>query len=270
MLPRNEAQASVYGFGLIEFRAKKQPGIPKVEPRKIRKVGIVGAGLMATQLATLFLKRLEVPIVVRDLDRATVDRALAEIRSEQKGPRAGFLGSIVTGTTGWDEFAGCDLVLEAVFEALQVKKDVFAELEKIVSPECILATNTSSLSVTEMAADLEHPERVVGLHFFNPVAVLPLVELVATAETDDVTLATAAALTDRLRKRAVLVKDAPAFVVNRVLTRMSTVLMDALEHGNTIEETDDPRPRPGRRLPIARREPRRMSAATSRARSKRS
>jgi 3-hydroxyacyl-CoA dehydrogenase/enoyl-CoA hydratase/carnithine racemase len=239
LLPGHAAQASVYGFGLIEFRAKKQPGIPKVEPRKIRKVGIVGAGLMATQLATLFLKRLEVPIVLRDLEQATVDRALEEIRSQQKGPRSEFLGSIVTGTTGWDEFAGCDLVLEAVFEELSVKKDVFAALERVVSPECILATNTSSLSVTEMGADLEHPERVVGLHFFNPVAVLPLVELVATPETDDATLATAAALTGRLRKRAVRVEDAPAFVVNRVLTRMSTVLMDALEHGNTTEETDE-------------------------------
>jgi 3-hydroxyacyl-CoA dehydrogenase len=90
-----------------------------------------------------------------------------------------------------------------------------------------------------MGADLEHPERVVGLHFFNPVAVLPLVELIATPATNDVTLATAAALTGRLRKRAVRVEDAPAFVVNRVLTRMSTVLMDALEHGNTTEETDE-------------------------------
>jgi 3-hydroxyacyl-CoA dehydrogenase/enoyl-CoA hydratase/carnithine racemase len=244
LLPGPQAQASVYGFGLIEFRAKRQPGIPKVEPRKVRKLGIVGAGLMASQLATLFLKRLEVPIVIRDLEQATVDRALEEIRSQQKGPRAEFLGSIVTGstgmgTTGWDEFADCDFVLEAVFEELAVKKEVFAALEQVVSPECILATNTSSLSVTEMGADLEHPERVVGMHFFNPVAVLPLVELVRTPETDDVSLATVAALAGNLRKRGVLVQDAPAFVVNRVLTRMSTVLMDALEHGNTTEETDD-------------------------------
>ena len=100
--------------------------------------------------------------------------------------KARFLGSIVTGGTDWDVFAGCDLVLEAVFEEMSVKKEVFAELERVVSPECILATNTSSLSVTEMGADLEHPERVVGMHFFNPVAVLPLVELVRTPATDDV------------------------------------------------------------------------------------
>jgi 3-hydroxyacyl-CoA dehydrogenase len=109
----------------------------------------------------------------------------------------------------------------------------------VVSAECVLATNTSSLSVTEMGAELEHPERLVGMHFFNPVAVLPLVELVRTPQTDDVTLATAWAMTAKLRKRGVLVRDAPAFVVNRILSRTTTVLMDALEHGNTIEETDE-------------------------------
>jgi 3-hydroxyacyl-CoA dehydrogenase len=90
-----------------------------------------------------------------------------------------------------------------------------------------------------MAADLAHPERVVGLHFFNPVAALPLVELVRTPQTDDDTLATAWQVVDRLRKRGVLVRDAPAFVVNRLLSRTTTVLMDALEHGNTVEETDE-------------------------------
>ncbi len=126
-----------------------------------------------------------------------------------------------------------------MFEELDVKKEVFAELERVVSAECVLATNTSSLSVTEMGADLEHPERVVGMHFFNPVAVLPLVELVRTPQTDDVTLATAWAVTGKLRKRGVLVRDAPAFVVNRILSRTTTVLMDALEHGSSVEETDE-------------------------------
>ncbi len=100
-------------------------------------------------------------------------------------------------------------------------------------------TNTSSLSVAAMAEGLAHPERVVGLHFFNPVAVLPLVEVVRTPTTDDVSLATAWDVTRRLGKRGVLVKDAPAFVVNRMLTRQSTVLMQALEAGSTFEETDE-------------------------------
>jgi 3-hydroxyacyl-CoA dehydrogenase/enoyl-CoA hydratase/carnithine racemase len=248
LLPSRQAQASLYAFDLIERRAKRNPGRPDAEARKIGKVGIVGAGLMATQLATLFLRRLEVPIAIRDLDQEIVDRALAGIHTEletlvQKGRydegKARFLASLVTGGTGYDHFADSDFVLEAVFEEMAVKQEVFAELESVVSPECVLATNTSALSVTDMGANLEHPERLAGLHFFNPVAVLPLVEIIRTRETDDTTLATVWDVATKLRKRPVLVKDAPAFVVNRVLTRMTVALMDALEQGNTVEETDE-------------------------------
>jgi 3-hydroxyacyl-CoA dehydrogenase/enoyl-CoA hydratase/carnithine racemase len=230
LLVSPQAQASAYAFTVVERRSKKPPNLPDAKPRRVQKVGIVGAGLMATQLATLFLRRLEVPVVLRDLDQARVDEALATIR-EEVGARKPFLATIVDGGTGWDEFAGCDLVLEAVFEELDVKRDVFAEVRK-VAPDAILATNTSSLSVEEMGAD-------VGLHFFNPVAVLPLVEIVRTPHTTDEQLATAWDVVKKLRKRGVLVGDAPAFVVNRVLTRMTTVLMDALENGNTVEETDE-------------------------------
>src|SRR5262249_19795717 len=173
------------------------------------------------------LKRLGVPLVIRDLDQETVDRAVASIR-EELGDR----WCPVTGTTDIAGFADCDLVLEAVFEERTIKQQVFAELQHVVDTHCILATNTSSLSVAAMGAD-------VGLHFFNPVAVMPLVELVRTDSTSDETLATAWALTKQLRKRAVVVHDAPGFVVNRLLTRMTVVLMDALEHGNTVEETDE-------------------------------
>jgi 3-hydroxyacyl-CoA dehydrogenase/enoyl-CoA hydratase/carnithine racemase len=258
LLPGRHAQASVYAFDLVELRSRRAPGLPEAEARQIRKVGIVGAGLMATQLATLFLRRLQVPIVLRDVSIDIVERAQADIAADLEGDaakgrmsagKARFLASLVTGTTGWDGFADCDLVLEAVFEELAVKKDVFSTLEEVVAPECVLATNTSSLSVAEMGADLRNPERLLGIHFFNPVAMLPLVELVRTAVTDDVSLATGGALVKALRKRAVVVSDAPAFVVNRVLTRMTTVLMDALEHGNTVEETDEAALRLG--LPMA-------------------
>jgi 3-hydroxyacyl-CoA dehydrogenase/enoyl-CoA hydratase/carnithine racemase len=241
LLPGRQAQASLYAFDLVERRAKRPPGRPSEEPRPIRKVGLVGAGLMAAQLAALFLRRLEIPIAVRDLDeealaaaRATVDEALAEqvAKGRYDEGKARFLASLVSTSTGYEDFADCDLVLEAVFEELEVKKQVFAELTEHVRADCVLATNTSSLSVTEMGAD-------VGIHFFNPVAVLPLVELVRTPHTDDATLATAWAFAERLRKRPVLVADAPAFVVNRVLTRLMSVVLDALEHGNTPDEADD-------------------------------
>ena len=230
LLVSPQAQASAYAFTVVERRSKKPPNLPDAKPRRVQKVGIVGAGLMATQLATLFLRRLEVPVVLRDIDQARVDEALATIREDVEA-RKPFLATIVDGGTGWDQFAGCDLVLEAVFEELDVKRDVFAEVRK-VAPDAILATNTSSLSVEEMGAD-------VGLHFFNPVAVLPLVEIVRTPRTTDEQLATAWDVVKKLKKRGVLVGDAPAFVVNRVLTRMTTVLMDSLENGNTIEETDE-------------------------------
>jgi 3-hydroxyacyl-CoA dehydrogenase/enoyl-CoA hydratase/carnithine racemase len=248
LLPGRQAQASLYAFDLVERRAKQNVGRPDAEARPVKKVGIVGAGLMATQLATLFLRRLEVPISIRDLDQEIVDRAIAGIEAElesqvQKGRydegKARFLASLVTGGTGYEHFANCDFVLEAVFEEMGVKQQVFAHLEAVVSPECVLATNTSSLSVTEMGANLEHPERLAGLHFFNPVAVLPLVEIIRTPETNDTTLATVWDVAAQLRKRPVVAKDAPAFVVNRVLTRMTVVLMDALEQGNTVEETDE-------------------------------
>jgi 3-hydroxyacyl-CoA dehydrogenase/enoyl-CoA hydratase/carnithine racemase len=248
LLPGRQAQASLYAFDLVERRAKQNIGRPDAEARQVKKVGIVGAGLMATQLATLFLRRLEVPIAIRDLDQEIVERAVAGIEAElesqvQKGRydegKARFLASLVTGGTGYAHFADCDFVLEAVFEEMSVKQQVFADLEAAVLPECVLATNTSSLSVTEMGANLEHPQRLAGLHFFNPVAVLPLVEIIRTPETDDTTLATVWDVAAQLRKRPVVAKDAPAFIVNRVLTRMTVVLMDALEHGNTVEETDD-------------------------------
>jgi 3-hydroxyacyl-CoA dehydrogenase/enoyl-CoA hydratase/carnithine racemase len=240
LLPGPQAQASIYAFGLVERRAKQAPGVPQVEPQKVEKIGVVGAGLMASQIAALVLTRMQVPIALRDVSEEILERALGTIREElasqvAKGRleegKARFLESIVTPGTGYDGFEDCDLVLEAVVEELPVKQQVFGELRELVAPSCVLATNTSSLSVAEMGAD-------VGMHFFNPVAVLPLVELVRHDATSDAALATASQACRALRKTAIVVADAPGFVVNRLLTRMTTVLMDALEHGNTTDETD--------------------------------
>ena len=221
LLVSPQAKSAAYAFTVVERRSKRPPNLPDAKPRSVQKVGIVGAGLMATQLATLFLKRLEVPVVLRDLEQSRVDAALESIRGEVKP----FLGTIVSGGTGWEQFEGCDLVLEAVFEELDVKREVFAEVRK-VAPDAILATNTSSLSVEGMGAD-------VGLHFFNPVAVMPLVEIARTPHTTDEQLATAWDVVKKLRKRGVLVGDAPGFVVNRLLTRMTTTLM-----GSTMDDAD--------------------------------
>jgi 3-hydroxyacyl-CoA dehydrogenase/enoyl-CoA hydratase/carnithine racemase len=248
ILPSPQAQASIYAFNVVEQRAKRHPNRPAAEPRAVEKVGIVGAGLMASQLAALVLRRLEVPIVLRDVNPDAVENAIAAIGAEIDGQvekgrydegKGRFLRSLVAGDTTYDGFAGCDLVVEAVFEELDVKKQVFAELEAVVSPDCVLATNTSALSVTEMAADLDHPERVAGMHFFNPVSVMPMLEVVRAAESSDEALATVWKVGEKLRKRPILVADAPGFVVNRVLTRMTRVIMDAIEHGTPVEEVDE-------------------------------
>jgi 3-hydroxyacyl-CoA dehydrogenase/enoyl-CoA hydratase/carnithine racemase len=236
-----ELRSGLYAFDLVQRRARKPVGAPPANlARLVTKVGIVGAGLMASQLALLFVRRMEVPVVLTDLDQSRVDKGVSYVHTEieklvAKGRLdagvAAKLTGLVSGTVDKGDFADADLVVEAVFEDLGVKKQVWAELEKIVSPACVLATNTSSLSVTAMAADLEHPERVVGLHFFNPVAIMPLLEIVRADRTDDASLATAFAVGKALRKSCVLVKDAPAFVVNRLLTRFLGEIFAAVDAG---------------------------------------
>jgi 3-hydroxyacyl-CoA dehydrogenase/enoyl-CoA hydratase/carnithine racemase len=244
----DELRASLYAFDLVNRRAKKPAGAPDAGlARPVTSVGVVGAGLMASQLALLFARRLQVPVVLTDLDQARVDKGVAYVHGEIESLRdkkrispdaANRLKALVTGSSSKDAFAGADLVIEAVFEELEVKKQVFAEVEAVVSPECVLMTNTSSLSVTAMAEELKNPERVVGFHFFNPVAVLPLVEVVRGEQTDDATLATAFAVGKQLKKSCVLVKDAPAFVVNRLYTRFLGEVTRAVDEGTPVEVAD--------------------------------
>lgn len=243
-----DLRASLYAFDLVQRRAKKPAGVPdKSLARPVSKVGIVGAGLMASQLALLFARRLEVPVVMTDLDAERVASGLAYVRDDLAGQvakgrltqdKANRLAALVTGDSDKDDFADADFVIEAVFENIDVKRKVFAELEGIVPETCVLATNTSSLSITEMAAGLRHPERVVGFHFFNPVALMPLLEIARAERTDDATLATAFAVGRQLKKSCVLVKDAPAFVVNRLLTRFLGEVTRAVDEGTPFEVAD--------------------------------
>ncbi|NIL42413.1 3-hydroxyacyl-CoA dehydrogenase [Salinispora arenicola] len=244
-----ELRSGLYAFDLVQRRAKRPAGAPDRDlARPVTKVGIVGAGLMASQLALLFARRLQVPVVLTDLDQARVDKGVAYVHQQieksvskgrmDKGTAAKLYG-LVSGSVDKSAFADADFVIEAVFEDLTVKKQVWAELEKIVKPEAVLATNTSSLSVTAMAEGLEHPERVVGFHFFNPVAVLPLLEIVRGERTDDATLATAFTVGKQLKKSSVLVKDAPAFVVNRLLTRFLGTVFAAVDAGTPLEAANN-------------------------------
>ncbi|MEU3183719.1 3-hydroxyacyl-CoA dehydrogenase NAD-binding domain-containing protein [Streptomyces sp. NPDC006923] len=240
-----EVRAGIYAFNLVQRRAKRPAGAPDTSlARPVTKVGVVGAGLMASQLALLFLRRLEVPVVLTDIDQERVDKGVAYVhgeidklllKSRITPDRANRLRGLVSGVLDKAEgFADADFVIEAVFEEMSVKQQVFAEVEAVAPAHAILATNTSSLSVSEMASKLKNPERVVGFHFFNPVAVLPLLEIVRGERTDDASLATAFGVAKKLRKTAVLVKDAPAFVVNRVLTRFMGEIQNVIDEGTPV------------------------------------
>ncbi|MEV0039617.1 3-hydroxyacyl-CoA dehydrogenase NAD-binding domain-containing protein [Streptomyces sp. NPDC050804] len=241
-----ELRAGIYAFNLVQRRAKRPAGAPdKSLARPVTKVGVVGAGLMASQLALLFLRRLEVPVVLTDIDQERVDKGVGYVHGEIDKlllksrigqDKANRLKALVTGVLDKAEgFADADFVIEAVFEEMSVKQQVFAEVEAVAPAHAILATNTSSLSVSEMASKLKHPERVVGFHFFNPVAILPLLEIVRGERTDDTALATAFGVAKKLKKSAVLVKDAPAFVVNRILTRFMGEIQNVIDEGTPVE-----------------------------------
>ncbi|MFC7218384.1 3-hydroxyacyl-CoA dehydrogenase NAD-binding domain-containing protein [Streptomyces polyrhachis] len=244
-----ELRSGIYAFNLVQKRAKRPVGAPdKALARPVNKVGIVGAGLMASQMALLFVRRLEVPVTLTDIDQARIDKGVAYVHEQidfllLKGrinqDKANRLKGLVTGSLDKAEaFGDADFVIEAVFEELGVKQQVFAELEAVVPEHTILATNTSSLSITEMASQLKNPERVVGFHFFNPVAIMPLLEIVRAERTDEGTLATAFAVAKKLKKTSVLVKDAPAFVVNRILTRFMGEVLGAVDEGTPVEVAD--------------------------------
>ena len=248
LLMGDELRSSLYSFDLVQKRAKRPAGAPdRSLARPITKVGIVGAGLMASQLALLFAQRLEVPIVMTDLDQDRVDKGLgyvgAEVdkllaRGRLKPDRANRLKALVSGSTNKGDFADADFVIEAVFEEITVKKQVFADVEAVVGVDCVLATNTSSLSITEMAADLKNPERVVGFHFFNPVAVMPLLEIIKGRKTDDTSLATAFATGALLKKTTILVNDSPSFIANRLLGRFMGEVGRIVDEGTPLEVAD--------------------------------
>jgi 3-hydroxyacyl-CoA dehydrogenase len=241
-------RSSLYAFNLIQKKRKKVEGAPKPAlARKVAKVGVVGAGLMASQLALLLLRNLKCPVVMTDIDQARADKGVAWVKNElqklvekkrMSAESAARLALLISGSDDQKTFANCDFIIEAIFEELSLKQELFKKLESIVSPECVLATNTSSLSVEAMSQGLKNPERVVGFHFFNPVAVMPLLEVARTSTTDDATTATAIAVGKELKKTMIICKDAPGFVVNRLLTRFMGEVTDAVDEGTPPSVAD--------------------------------
>jgi 3-hydroxybutyryl-CoA dehydrogenase len=192
---------------------------------EVRKVGVVGLGTMGAGIAQVAVQAgfetvgREVSAELAERGRASIDRYLT--RGVDKGrltheERDAALARL-TLTTDLGGFADCDLVIEAVLEELDLKREVFAQLDRVTRPEAVLATNTSALSVSEIAEATTHPERVVGMHFFNPAPVLPLVEIVRARASSDEAVRTAYGWAERAGKQPVTCNDTPGFIVNRIL-----------------------------------------------------
>jgi 3-hydroxyacyl-CoA dehydrogenase len=248
LLNTQQFRASVYSLDLVQKRSRKPAGAPDLTgAREVMKVGVVGAGLMAGQLALLFARNLHIPVLLTDIDQGRLDDGVAAIhatitalatKNRITPAEAGQLTTLISGSLDYADFADADFIIEAVYESSTVKRDVFAALERFVSPTAILASNTSALSITDIAAGLQYPERVVGCHFFNPVDVMPLLEIIRGEHTDDRSLATAFALAGRLRKSAILVKDRAGFVVNRLLLRSWGEVLAAIDEGTPVDVAD--------------------------------
>ncbi len=236
LVESDAAEGALYAAELL--RRSKPGREPVAGATQLAKVGVAGAGLMASQIAAQLARGLRVPVIMRDLDEQIAQKGLATARSILTDAGDADAANLLSATTDLQELAGADLVLEAVPEVMSIKQAVFAELESVLGPDAVLATNTSSLSITEMCSQLQHPERVVGLHFFNPVAKMPLVEIIRTEHTDSSALATAHEVVRRLRKFGVESADAPGFIVNRLLFRMLGTVLGAIDAGAPAADVD--------------------------------
>jgi 3-hydroxybutyryl-CoA dehydrogenase len=214
---------------------------------EIERVGVVGLGTMGAGIAQVSVQSghptvgREVSDELNERARSTIGRYLTRAVEKERMSEAGkdsALGRLAL-TTSLDDFADCDLVIEAIVEELKPKRELFAELERVCRPDTILATNTSALSVTKIAEATQRPERVIGMHFFNPAPVLPLVEIVRTEQSSDDAVDAAYAWAERAGKQPVRCNDTPGFIVNRVLIPLLNDCVRVLdEAGVTPEDLD--------------------------------
>ena len=215
---------------------------------EIKTIGVLGAGTMGSGIAQVAAAA-GFTVIMRDIEEQFVNRGLEAIkknltRAVEKGKMgqddADALLSRVTGTTDLKEMEKVDLVIEAVIEKMELKKELYHELDKILKPQTVIASNTSGLSITEMASATGRPEKVVGMHFFNPVPVMKLVEVIKGAATDDETFQLVMELSRTMGKEPIAVNEAPLFVVNRILVPMineaAFVLMEGVAGAEDIDK----------------------------------
>jgi 3-hydroxybutyryl-CoA dehydrogenase len=207
------------------------------------KIGVVGLGAMGAGIAQLCVEA-GLETVGREVSAELGEKASGRIehfltRKVEKGQIESFEIGLLTTTTELSDLAGCDLVIEAIVEELRPKQELFAELERVCGPDAVLATNTSALSVTEIAAATERPERVVGMHFFNPAPLMPLVEIVRAELSSDEAFEQAYALGETLGKQPIRCHDTPGFVVNRVLIPLLNDCVRVLDEARvSVEDLD--------------------------------
>jgi len=214
---------------------------------KIETVGVLGCGLMGAGIAEV-CARSGYQTVVREIDQETLDKGLGRIhKSMDKAVAKGKMeesardeaAGRLTGTTDLADLADCDLVIEAIIENVKIKKETFAKLDEVVGDDAIFASNTSSLTITELAMATERPDRFVGLHFFNPVPVMKLVEVVRTIVTGDDAFDTAYEFCESIGKQPIACRDNSGFIVNRLLVPYLLDAIRAHEEGvGSVEDID--------------------------------
>ena len=240
------AKNLLHVFRLTE-NAKKETGLPGAEPRKVSSTAVLGAGVMGGGIAQLIADKTNLPVRMKDVNGQALATGMihaAELFDKQvkrrrlSAPEAKRKMALLLPTLDFSGFARADLVIEAIVENLGVKQEVFAETAKHVRADAVLASNTSSLSIAGIGAKTPQRARVVGMHFFNPVGKMPLVEVIAPEGADPVAVNTVFAYTRKLGKTPILVSDTPGFLVNRLLMFYSTEALWLLDEGYKIEDLD--------------------------------
>lgn len=241
--PVNRALLNVF---FLQDANKKQTGPPGAEPRKIGKVGVLGAGTMGQGIAAANVKR-KIPVALSDMSDEAITRGVQGVITEvsynrqTKGPDAQkaleYL-PLVVGTQSYADLEDADLVIEAIYENAEAKRDLFDQIEPQLSEQTLLCSNTSTIPITTLAHGLTHPDRFCGLHFFNPVRRMPLVEVIRGKQTSDDTIATAVAYAKSIGKSPIVVNDGPGFLVNRVLLPYMNEALLLLEAGVSIKAVD--------------------------------
>jgi len=243
--PVNAALINVF---FLTDRNKRDTGLDKqgIAAAAIKSVGVIGSGIMGGGIAGATLKS-EVPVALTDANAEALARGAKQLLEEAaynrklKGPdvqKALKLAPLLAVTHREEEIATCDLVIEAIVENPDAKKKLFARLEPLLRPDAILASNTSTIPITRLAEGLKRPERFCGIHFFNPVRRMKLVEVIRGAKTSDETIATAVAFAKRIGKSPIVVGDGPGFLVNRLLFPYMNEAIELLCDGASIKEID--------------------------------